>query len=101
VLLNCGRAFIGYGLATGEDRAYSAVQEALKSPLLVHNKINGAQHISLVISAGKAAISLDEIGIINDYIQNVTGHCSNISMTIYDDLKLKKAIAVNILATGF
>jgi cell division protein FtsZ len=101
VISNSGNAYIGYGLATGEDRAYFAVQKALKSPLLVYNEINGAQNISLVLSAGKAAISLDEIGIINDYIQNVTGHCSNISMTIYDDLKLKKAIAVNVLATGF
>lgn len=101
VLLNCGRAYIGYGLATGEDRAYIAVREALKSPFLLHSEIRGAQNISLVLSASKAAISLDEIGIINDYIQNVTGHFSNISMTIYDDLKLKKAIAVNILATGF
>ncbi|MEM8520623.1 hypothetical protein [Flavobacterium sp. PL12] len=101
VLSNSASVFIGSAKATGPDRAEATVISALKGSLLLKSKIEGAQNILLAISSGKVEITIDEIGEINDYIQNKTGHCTNIVMGVSEDLKLGDAISVNILATGF
>ena len=101
VLSNSANVFVGSAKATGPDRAEAAVISALKGSLLLKNKIEGAQNILLAVSSGKVEITIDEIGEINDYIQNETGHCTNIVMGVSEDLTLEDAIAVNILATGF
>ncbi len=44
---------------------------------------------------------LDEIGEINDHIQNEAGHNANIIMGVGEDETLGDAIAVTIIATGF
>ena len=101
VLCNSANVFVGSAKATGPNRAEAAVISALKGSLLLKSKIEGAQNILLAISSGKVEITIDEIGEINDYIQNKTGHCTKIVMGVSEDLKLGDAIAVNILATGF
>ncbi|MEC5165938.1 cell division GTPase FtsZ [Flavobacterium sp. PL11] len=101
VLSNSANVFVGSAKATGPKRAEAAVISALKVPLLLNSKIEGARNILLAISSGKVKITIDEIGEINDYIQNETGHCTNIVLGVSEDLKLEDAIAVNILATGF
>ncbi|WP_188051091.1 hypothetical protein [Flavobacterium sp. GP15] len=101
VLCNSANVFVGSAKATGPNRAEAAVISALKGSLLLKSKIEGAQNILLAISSGKVEITIDEIGEINDYVQNETGHCSNIVMGVSEDLTLEDAIAVNILATGF
>jgi cell division protein FtsZ len=54
----------------------------------------------LLIVSGSNEITLDEIGEINDHIQN-EGHNANIIMGVGEDETLGDAIAVTIIATGF
>jgi cell division protein FtsZ len=49
-LENSGRAIMGTGIAIGDDRAINAAQQALDSPLLDENSIEGAKHILVNIS---------------------------------------------------
>src|SRR5690606_12550494 len=101
VLSNSGTAIMGSSQASGATRASDAIMKALDSPLLNDNKISGAQNVLLLIVSGADEITLDEIGEINDHIQNEAGHNANIIMGVGEDDSLGDAIAVTVIATGF
>ncbi|PKQ43899.1 cell division protein FtsZ [Confluentibacter flavum] len=101
VLSNSGTAIMGSALASGQNRAQDAIRKALDSPLLNDNKITGAKNVLLLIVSGTHEITIDEIGEINDHIQNEAGHGANIIMGVGEDEALEESIAVTIIATGF
>ena len=101
VLSNSGTAIMGSALASGKNRAQDAISKALDSPLLNDNKITGAKNVLLLIVSGAEEITIDEIGEINDHIQNEAGHGANIIMGVGEDESLEESIAVTIIATGF
>ena len=101
VLYNSGTAIMGSATALGENRAKEAIIAALDSPLLNDNKITGAKNVLLLIVSGTNEITIDEIGEINDHIQNEAGHNANIIMGVGEDELLAEAISVTIIATGF
>lgn len=101
VLYNSGTAIMGSATAVGENRAKEAIIAALDSPLLNDNKITGAKNVLLLIVSGTNEITIDEIGEINDHIQNEAGNNANIIMGVGEDESLGDAISVTIIATGF
>ena len=101
VLSNSGTAIMGSAKEEGQTRAQTAIAKALDSPLLNDNKITGAKNVLLLIVSGTNEVTLDEIGEINDYIQDEAGYDANIIMGVGEDEKLGDAIAVTIVATGF
>ena len=101
VLANSGTAIMGSAVSTGVNRAKEGIISALDSPLLNDNKITGAKNVLLLIVSGADEITIDEIGEINDYIQNEAGHNANIIMGVGEDETLGDSISVTIIATGF
>ena len=101
VLSNSGNAIMGSSTATGTKRSIEAISSALDSPLLNDNRITGAKNVLLLIVSGKEEITIDEIGLINDYIQEKAGHGANIIMGVGEDLNLESSISVTVIATGF
>ena len=101
VLSNSGTAIMGSAKEEGQTRAKTAIIRALDSPLLNDNKITGAKNVLLLIVSGSNEVTLDEIGEINDHIQDEAGYDANIIMGIGEDEELGDAIAVTIVATGF
>jgi len=101
VLSNSGTAIMGSANASGANRASEAIMKALDSPLLNDNKIDGAKNVLLLIVSGSEEITIDEIGEINDHIQNEAGGSANIIMGVGEDETLEDAISVTIIATGF
>ena len=101
VLSNSGTAIMGSSTASGSNRANEAVIQALDSPLLNDNKIEGSKNVLLLIVSGAEEITIDEIGEINEYIQNETGNSANIIMGVGEDLDLGNKISVTVIATGF
>lgn len=101
VLSNSGTAIMGSAAASGKTRAQEAITRALDSPLLNDNKITGAKNVLLLIVSGSQEITIDEIGEINDHIQNEAGHGANIIMGVGEDETLEESISVTIIATGF
>jgi cell division protein FtsZ len=101
VLSNSGTAIMGSAKEEGQTRAKTAIVKALDSPLLNDNKITGAKNVLLLIVSGTNEVTLDEIGEINDYIQDEAGYDANIIMGVGEDEELGEAIAVTIVATGF
>jgi len=101
VLSNSGTAIMGSSTASGSNRANEAVIKALDSPLLNDNKIEGSKNVLLLIISGSDEITIDEIGEINEHIQNETGNSANIIMGVGEDLELGNNISVTVIATGF
>jgi cell division protein FtsZ len=101
VLSNSGTAIMGAARESGENRAFNAISNALDSPLLNDNKIKGAKNVLLLIVSGTEEITLDEIGEINDFIQQEAGYNADIIMGVGEDHSLGDTISVTVIATGF
>ena len=101
VLSDSGTAIMGSSITSGSNRANEAVIKALDSPLLNDNKIEGSKNVLLLIVSGTEEITIDEIGEINEHIQNETGNSANIIMGVGEDLELGNNISVTVIATGF
>ena len=101
VLRESGVFIMGTGFAEGENRATRAAEEALKSPLLDSNNINGTENILLNITSGEDEVRMGEIGDIIDYLQDAAGDNANIIWGNGYDAKLGNKISVTVIATGF
>ena len=101
VLAKSGNAIMGSAASSGEKRAIKAVSNALDSPLLNDNSIKGAKNVLLLILSGSSEVTIDEIGLINDYIQETAGNNVNIIMGIGEDQSMTDEISVTVIATGF
>jgi cell division protein FtsZ len=101
VMRNSGHAIMGSAIAAGEDRAVVAVKNALNSPLLYDNDINGARYVLLNISYGDREVMMDEITDITDYIQEAAGSTADVIWGHGHDASLGDQISLTIIATGF
>lgn len=101
VMRNSGHAIMGSAQAAGEDRALVAIKSALNSPLLNDNNINGARYVLLNITYGENELTMDEINIITDYIQNEAGSNAEVIWGHGLDNSLGENINITLIATGF
>jgi cell division protein FtsZ len=101
VMSNSGVAIMGSAIATGEDRARLAIEEALTSPLLNNNDIEGARSVLLNITSGSEEITMDEVSEITDYVVSATSRDTTLIWGIGSEASLGKEISVTIIATGF
>ena len=101
VMNNSGVAIMGSATATGEERAKKAIEEALTSPLLNNNDIEGARSVLLNITSGSQEITMDEVSEITDYVVSATSRDTTLIWGIGSDESLGEDISVTIIATGF
>jgi cell division protein FtsZ len=103
VMRDGGVAILGSATASGDNRAYEAVEKAINSPLLNDSNISGAKWVLLNINSahGVHEHTLDEVEIIQAFVQEQAGDdCDVIFGTGFDD-NLGEEISVTIIATGF
>lgn len=101
VMKDSGVSIMGSYAAAGENRAYEAVRGALASPLLKDNEIEGARYILLNISSGEKEVTMDEVSVITDFIQEEAGLMADLIWGNCTDESLGEKISVTIIATGF
>lgn len=101
VMNDSGVAIMGNYVASGEDRAIKAVTGALASPLLKDSEIEGARYILLNITSGKKEVTMDEVAIVTDYIQDKAGLTADLIWGNCIDESLEDDLSVTIIATGF
>jgi cell division protein FtsZ len=101
VMRKSGLAIMGTGIATGERRAEEAVESALNSPLLNNNDIRGARNILLNITSGNIEVTMAEVGLITDIVQNKAGFDADLIWGNGKDETLGDNLSVTIIATGF
>ena len=110
VMRDSGRAHMAVATAEGDNRAETAAEASLRSPLLDHNLISGAKNILLNISVSNADSLMYEEGVrILEYIQahasvqddNGVIHNANIIWGTSEKPQLGNAIELVVVATGF
>ncbi len=101
VMNNSGVAIMGSATASGGERARLAIEEALTSPLLNNNDIEGARSVLLNITSGSEEITMDEVSEITDYVVSATSRDTSLIWGIGSDESLGDDISVTIIATGF
>ncbi|MEE1945100.1 cell division protein FtsZ [Pedobacter sp. KR3-3] len=101
VMKDSGVSIMGSHSAEGENRALAAVEGALASPLLKDNEIEGARYILLNISSGLREVTMDEVTVITDYIQDKAGLSADLIWGNCIDENLEDKLSVTIIATGF
>lgn len=101
VMKNSGRAIMGSGKASGEGRAYKAINDALESPLLNDKDITGANFVLLNITFGTEEILMDEITDITEFIQEAAGQEADVIWGYAMDETLEDDLCVTVIATGF
>jgi cell division protein FtsZ len=102
VLKDSGIALMGTGIAEGQNRALTAIQSALNSPLLSNNDIHGAKNILInVFSSSESKLTLGEVAEINNYIQQKAGCKADLIWGKSTDDTLGKRINVTLIASGF
>lgn len=101
VMKDSGVAIMGSGIAEGDNRAIECVETALQSPLLNDNDITGANYVLLNITYGENEVTMDEISIITDYVQDQAGNTAEIIFGHGQDESLGEQLSVTLIATGF
>ena len=102
VMSKSGTAIMGSGIASGENRAIEAIEEAMKSPLLNDIDITDSQKILLHITcSGEYECDSDEIEEITEKITTTCKNSPNLKMGIGIDDTLGENLRVILVATGF
>lgn len=101
VMRNSGVAVMGASIASGDNRATKAIENALSSPLLNDNDIKGARFILLNMEFGDDEITMDEISDITDYVQEEAGSTADIIWGYGRNDEMKDGLSVTLIATGF
>ncbi len=99
VMAEMGRAMMGTGTASGENRALEAAEEAIANPLLDDASMTGAKGI-LINIAGGADLTLYEVDEAANRIRREVDPEANIIFGASFDSSLEGSIRVSVVATG-
>jgi cell division protein FtsZ len=100
IMKGMGMAFMGTGIASGENRAVDAAQKAISSPLLVDTSIEGAHGVLINITGGRD-ITLLEVSKSSQLIHSLAHPDANIIFGTVIDESMKEMVKVTVIATGF
>ena len=100
IMKNMGEAIMGTGIATGDERAVLAAQQAISSPLLDDASIKGAQGVLINITGGND-LTLMEANEATSIIFEEAGPSANIIFGAVIDPNMHEEIRVTVIATGF
>ncbi len=100
IMAGMGDALMGTGVGVGENRAISAAEQAITSPLLDGAQIGGARGILINITGG-ATLTMHEVGEAANLIQQSSGENANVIWGMVIDEELSDEVRVTVIATGF
>ena len=100
IMSEMGMAFMGMGIASGENKAVEATQKAISSPLLEDISINGARGLLINITGGEN-LTLHEVNDASTLIQGEADEDANIIFGAVIDPKMEDEIRITVIATGF
>jgi cell division protein FtsZ len=99
VMDEMGKAMMGTGEASGEDRARQAAEKAIANPLLDEISLNGARGVLINITGG-TDLTLYELDEAANLIKDKVDPEANIIVGSTLDTALEGAIRVSVVATG-
>ncbi|MEI6205490.1 MAG: cell division protein FtsZ [Desulfuromonadales bacterium] len=95
-----GMAMMGIGIGSGEDRASTAVNMAISSPLLEDNDISGSKGV-LVNITGSSSMTMDDYTTVNRIIAEQVHESAIIKIGVVRDDSMGDTLKVTVIATGF
>ena len=103
VMSNGGVAILGSASAEGENRAQTAIENALNSPLLNDNDIRGAKWILININSaeGEHEFTMDEVEVIQNHLIGQAGEDTDVILGLGYDNTLGSELSITLIATGF
>ena len=99
VMDEMGKAMMGTGEATGEDRAIQAAEKAIANPLLDEISLRGAKGVLINITGGKD-LTLFELDEAANRIREEVDPDANIIVGSTMDPSLEGGMRVSVVATG-
>ena len=99
VMDEMGKAMMGTGEASGEDRALKAAEKAIANPLLDEISLNGAKGVLINITGGHD-LTLFELDEAANLIRNKVDPEANIIVGSTMDPEMEGMIRVSVVATG-
>ena len=100
VMANKGKAVMGTGLASGENRARHAAEQALHSPLLNDNTIDGARGI-LINVVGGLMMGMQEVEEASTFIKEHGHKDAEIIWGAAINPDFEDQMMITVIATGF
>ena len=95
-----GKALMGTGIATGENRAIDAAQKAISSPLLDDSSVDGARGLLINVTGG-SDLTLHEVSEAAELIQDSAHDDAHIIFGAVIDNNLDNEMRVTVIATGY
>lgn len=99
VMSEMGMAMMGSGSGKGDDRAASATELAMNSPLLEDIDMHGANGVLVNITAGMD-LTIGEYDEIGDLIKEYASDEATVVVGTSIDMEMKDEIRVTVVATG-
>lgn len=100
VMKGMGMALMGTGIAEGENRAVSAAQQAISSPLLEDISIQGAKGVIINITGGDD-LALHEVNDAASIIHDAADPDATILFGYVTRPEMNGKVKVTVIATGF
>jgi len=100
VMSGRGKAMMGSGFATGENRADEAVQAAIDSPLLDNIDLHGASGVLVNITAG-ADLTSKEFSTIGERVKGIANENATVIIGCIKEEDNLGELRVTLIATGF
>jgi cell division protein FtsZ len=100
VMSGRGKAMMGSGFATGENRADDAVQAAIDSPLLDNIDLHGASGVLVNITAG-ADLTSKEFSTIGERVKGIANENATVIIGCIKEEDNLGELRVTLIATGF
>ena len=100
VMANKGKAVMGTGLASGENRARHAAEQALHSPLLNDNRIDGARGI-LINVVGGLTMGMQEVEEASTFIKEHGHKEAEIIWGAAINPDFEDQMMITVIGTGF
>tara|TARA_B100001564_G_scaffold141297_1_gene118595 strand:+ start:134 stop:1285 length:1152 start_codon:yes stop_codon:yes gene_type:complete len=100
VMSGRGKAMMGSGFASGEDRADKAVQAAIDSPLLDNIDLHGASGVLVNITAG-ADLTSKEFSTIGERVKGIANENATVIIGCIKEEDNLGELRVTLIATGF
>ncbi len=100
IMKGMGMAYMGMGIAAGENRAAEAANKAICSPLLIDTSIEGARGVLINITGGKD-LTLHEVSKASQLVHKLAHPEANIIFGTVVEPAMKDQVKVTVIATGF
>ena len=101
VMQDAGSAVVSIGKASGENRNYKAMANALTSPLLDNVDKRRAKRLLYIIYSSKSKpVVISETAEVNDFMDELDDNLE-VFWGLYEDDTLEDEVKVAIIATGF